>query len=321
VVSRTAGKATLIAGILAALPVAPPAAAYGPPAGAIQMGFDSAAPGIPSGLRMRLSYRDSTAPDGKAPMIRELQIRFPDGTRFVEAAVPRCEASDQEVQARGPSACPPASKVGSGEIETVTGFGPPADPLMLDTVNFNERGGVKEVVMDRSSGAVIAVEHLMISDNVMNARIARGPGGPPDGETTVREAVVNLDPGTGFLVTPPTCAGGVWDYSARYTFDNGVAEAAGSTPCRVSRAQLVVHPQHVRAGRSQRFSLRAVAIRDGRRRSLDGALIRFAGRTVAADRHGRAVVVAALPPGLHRAAVVSPQVRGGVARVRAIARR
>ena len=316
----------VIAAILVCLAVGPPAAAYGPPAGSIQMSFDSPRPGVTSGLGMRLSYRDSSNPDGKPPMIRELQVTLPEGTRLDGDALPRCDVPDEDVRARGPSACPQASRVGSGEIEIVTGFGPPTDPYTFDAVNFNESGGIKEVVIDRSTGGVIAIEHLRVEGNVISARIVRGPGGPPDGESTVREAVVNPDPGTGFVTTPPVCRG-MWSYSARFTFDNGVVEPAGTTPCtpgraagRAAPARLVVRPKRVRAGRRTRFRFHATVVENGRRRPLGGAVIRFAGRRAVANRRGMATMAATLRRGFHRAAVVAPEVHGGRARVRALRR-
>ena len=72
-----------------------------------------------------VSYRNPDDPNGKPPAIASAVFRLPVGTRIDTAAVERCTATNEEIQASGPAACPPGSKVGSGKLTAVSGFGQP----------------------------------------------------------------------------------------------------------------------------------------------------------------------------------------------------
>src|SRR4051794_23373767 len=49
------------------------------------------------------------------PPVRRARLRFPRGTRFDTAAIPRCTATDVELATSGPAACPAKTRLGRGE--------------------------------------------------------------------------------------------------------------------------------------------------------------------------------------------------------------
>jgi hypothetical protein len=83
------------------------------------------------------------------------------------------------------------------------------------------------------------------------------------------------------------------------------------------RIRLAVRPRRVAAGARRRFAFRASVLRNGRRRAVRGALIRFAGRRARTDRRGRATIVRRLNrPGRYRARASRRGLRPGRAVVR-----
>jgi hypothetical protein len=100
-----------------------------------------------------------------------------------------------------------------------------------------------------------------------------------------------------------------------------VEPMAGSSCARRAAAQqggrirLRVRPARVRVGRRRRFAFRALV--DGH--SVEGATVRFAGRTARTDRRGRARIPRSLrSPRLYRARASKRGLRSGTARVRGV---
>lgn len=113
--------------------------------------FSSVVPARPTGLRLHILYKAAGSPTAKPSPIRRLLIELPSGTRFDGAARARCLASDAELMALGPAACPPGSRVGSGTLTVDTGFGPPIDPFATDATLFNTGEGFVEVVTQQGT--------------------------------------------------------------------------------------------------------------------------------------------------------------------------
>lgn len=88
------------------------------------MRLTSPRPGTPTGIAFHVRFKAAHDPDAKPSPIKSVVIRGPDGLRYDNAAAPRCQATDAELQADGPSACPGGSQVGRGTYTAILGFGP-----------------------------------------------------------------------------------------------------------------------------------------------------------------------------------------------------
>lgn len=89
----------------------------------------------------------------------------------------------------------------------------------------------------------------------------------------------------------------------------------------VVRGRLVVRPRHTRVGKRTRFRFRVTTLRAGKRRRLDGAVIRFAGGRVRTNAEGRAAMTVRFRRAGRRRAVVSkPGFRSASVRVRILRR-
>jgi hypothetical protein len=92
-----------------ALPIAVAALACLPATAAADKGrladFDlrlsATAPGAPTGMTTHVLFHRPDDPDAKPSPLRSAVIHLPDGLRLDSGALPQCEASDDELRARG----------------------------------------------------------------------------------------------------------------------------------------------------------------------------------------------------------------------------
>jgi hypothetical protein len=267
-----------------------------------------------------VSYRNPSDPNAKPPAITGAVFRLPAGTRIDTNAVEQCTATDDEIRMAGPSACPPGSRVGSGKLTAVTGFGPPADPVSGDVTVFNGDKQLIEVVTVPGTQAVAGMDRLTIEDNVLTAHPPNTPGGPPDGRTSVKDITIKIDRG-GYVTSPRFCGSAGWGYSAHYEFANGAShdvwhthECARSAPPNAMGVR--PSPARVRVGRRTRVLFRVVSPSAGCR---SRAKVRFAGRRKLASPAGRASFRVRLDrPGRHRVSVSKRGCRGARAFVTAV---
>src|SRR3982751_3875177 len=76
-------------------------------------------------------------PNGQLKPLRHSLIAFPKGTTFDAAATDTCSATDADFKAQGMSACPPSTKIGSGQTTVVTtGVLVEAGPIPVDVTGF-----------------------------------------------------------------------------------------------------------------------------------------------------------------------------------------
>ena len=165
-------------------------------------------------------------------------ISLPRGTRIHTERLPRCTATNAELQVAGRLACPPNTYVGSGTVTAVTGVGSPVDPLVGDDTVINAPAALVEVVTPPGAPAPAAgVDRLTISGRTLTAHPPQTPGGPPDASTNIRAIHFTVNGhGKGrhaYITTPSGCpTSGVWTVRGRFTFADGtVTRVRTTTPC------------------------------------------------------------------------------------------
>jgi hypothetical protein len=169
------------------------------------LGFSTKSRGARAALTLHVVYKAAGDPDAKPSPIRKVVIRAPSGTRFNTGAVAACKASDEDLQAQGSGACPPESTIGAGKLTADTGFGPPVDPVAGDLTLFNSGTAIIEVVTAPGTDRVLGIDRLKISGSTLTGHPPTTPGGPPDGETAVRQIDFTVEKRTGYVTTPRTC--------------------------------------------------------------------------------------------------------------------
>jgi hypothetical protein len=299
------GKLQAAAGVAAAL-LAVPGTAYAQGSyGDFSLDFGTTATGAEAKPKLVVAYRNPDDPNGKPPAIASAVFRLPEGTRIDTAAVERCTATNDQIQASGPSACPPGSKVGAGKLTAVTGFGPPTDPVAGDVTVFNGADELIEVVTVPGTQTVAGMDRLSVEGHVLTAHPPAIPGGPPDGRTAVKDIQLTIDR-SGYVTTPPECEVPGWAYGASYEFANGAKqEVSHRHDCKPAHGVpsnamgIRPSPSRITAGRRTKVIFRVASPSAACR---NGAKIRFAGRRKLASPNGRASFTVTLH-GLGRHAV------------------
>lgn len=215
--------------------VAPPASAQ---PSDFALGVANRTPASRTALTLHIVYRDPANPKGKPSPIRHLVINLPPGASINLEAVARCTASDQEIMAMGPGACPPTSRVGSGTLTAITGFGPPLDPFLTDVTIFNSAQGWVEIVQDHQTQATLATDRIKVNGSTVTGNPPSTPGGPPDGETAVRAIDFTFPASSGYVTTPPSCPpNDLWTSTAAFTFADGSTQHVQSAaPCSAHKS-------------------------------------------------------------------------------------
>ena len=198
------------------------------------LGFSTKSRGARAALTLHVVYKAPGDPNAKPSPIRKVVVRAPRGTRFHTGAVAKCEASDDELQAEGRGACPAASRVGAGKLTADTGFGPPVDPLAGDLTLFNSGTAIIEVVTAPGTDRVLGIDRLKIAGSTLTGHPPTTPGGPPDGETAVRQIDFTIEKKTGYVTTPRTCPRSRrWTSRGTFGFKDGSEETLTSrAACR-----------------------------------------------------------------------------------------
>lgn len=286
--------------------------------------FTTHQPSGSTGYTLAIHYQNAQDPNAKPPNFHELDIHLPQGTHFDLGVVPACSASDSQIMAEGPSACPSASRVGGGTVTLISGFGPPVDPIAADVAIFQGQGDLLDVFSKHGSSQVLAVDHVKIQGSTLIDQPQSVPGGPPDGRSAVRD--VNLQvaarsaSGRAYITTPPSCPAAGWESSFIVSYDDGVIDTALSTaPCVASVVSTgAIHvslaPRRIRAGKNARLR---VTLSSNDPTCIDRATVRLLGhRPVHSDSTGNATIVAILRGHGRRKVIASkPGCRSGSASI------
>ena len=234
-VKLIASSALLIASLAGA--AAQPAAGESGRLADFSLRLTNSSPASPTGLGVHVLFHRADDPDAKPSPLRSAVVQAPSGTRFDTEAVPQCTASDQEIAVLGPNACPADSELTVGSFSAMTGFGPPVDPLTGDDHVYNGPGQLIEIITAPGTPLSPAVDRLTISGSTLTAHPPKAPGGPPEGETSVRSIdfliPVHSSGARSLITTPAKClGGGEWTSSATFGFADGSSDTVASrTPC------------------------------------------------------------------------------------------
>jgi hypothetical protein len=305
--ARQVGIAAAVGAALAASGTAP--ATTGSRAD-FDLALSPAKPAATAELTLHVRYKAAGDDEAKPSPIRKVVVAAPPGTRFNTDATANCDATDDQLMAQGSGACPPESRIGAGKLTADTGFGPPADPVAGDLTLFNGGHSVIEVVTAPGTDRTVGIDRLEIAGSTLTGHPPTTPGGPPDGETAVRQIDFTIDAATRFVTTPAACpASRVWTSTGTFGFADGAEETlASATACkpakRASAARLTVAPTSPRVGRPIRFRARV----EGAAASCTrGATVRIGGRRARTGPGGRArLTVTVHRPGAHRATAKKP---------------
>ncbi|MEA2436300.1 MAG: hypothetical protein QOF65_856 [Thermoleophilaceae bacterium] len=227
--------------------------------------FTTRTPGAPSGRLFHDEFFDARDASAKPPPVQHFHVQLPHGARFNWRAVPLCTASDAELMAEGPSACPAGSNVGAEVFSFDTGAEGPNRIVTNDITFLNNKEELIILTQERQSGTRVVVRGKL-GPETFDFDLLPLPGTPPDGGADKREDAkypISLGPTRkAWLTTPPTCpASGKWTFRIDYTFRNG-EKVTKTSDARCDRARIVFfHRQHGRTMRVRSSSATTAQLR------------------------------------------------------------
>ena len=187
----------------------------------------SRTPGAASGQVPLMTWTDPGAPAEVPKTIKRIELTFHKGTRFDTSALARCHASDKKILSTGGTACPKASRLGTGHTTGVFSNG---SEFVTDVTLFNARGEIIVVVLlngtpvtefrDGVKGRTITIEPVLpagVSLKRLKLRIGRHSKGPRT-----------------YMRNPPSCPPSrKWTTVAKFTYVDGSSQTIrGSSPCK-----------------------------------------------------------------------------------------
>jgi hypothetical protein len=199
--------------------------------------FDERRPAQPTGVRLAIDYLNPQDAQAKPPAVQKVVIAHAPGSEIDTSVPERCEASNSDLMARGPAACPPASKVGVGEVDLDTGFPGPSRVLTYDVAMFNNTRELILLLESKSEPRSRIVARSVVEGGTITTDVSPVPGGPPDGFTAIKRVRLSLDAlsagGRSYVATPASCpAGGSWTNTVTFTYRDGVTQTVrDSSPC------------------------------------------------------------------------------------------
>jgi hypothetical protein len=248
-----------VAGVLMAACAATPATVAGTtgagPRETLELSWTTKKPGAASGVTFSARYRNPANPASHPPALRRVVVVNPVGSRLDGGAVPRCEASDAQLEMSGDAACPSSSKVGSGYVNTLPlGLVPFHSEISI----FNSPGGQRQLVKFGNGGSVVVHTAIRKGGRIFDTPVPTclAGGQPPDGCPSDQNYVVSSYQAGGAITahgrkyfrTPPTCPRARrWVVNTRFYFaDGAIDNVATPQPCTRHARHRSRHRRHRR---------------------------------------------------------------------------
>lgn len=210
--------------------------------------FTSQRPNSPTGASYSGVYHAAGNRNGNPPYLTKMVFIPPKGLRYDTSVPAKCTASDVELDARGKSACPPASRIGGGVAEGIF-YVPINDTIVFDRYkhaldvmnNTNE-----QILLVNAEGSGVNRGHIRPDNSIVFTPQTCFPQ-PPTG-TCVDDYILQLKTATtlarytrsvngrtrSYATTPPGCpASRRWRTTVKIWWSNGkVDSVVTKQPCR-----------------------------------------------------------------------------------------
>ena len=201
--------------------------------------------GKSTGERFKFDYVNPSDPEAKPPAVERVVTKLPRRGRFDVSVPGSCTASDAELIAQGPAACPEDSLIGGGVVTVDTGLPEPLRIVTADVVFANNAEDP-----DGEFIYINTVREGSLARTVIRADVRRRktvtlagqlPGTPPDGGAidTVDIEIDSISKGKrNYITTPPRCRDGHWVTRLRFSYPDGESQVERTkTPCKTKPAR------------------------------------------------------------------------------------
>jgi hypothetical protein len=209
----------------------------------VDQSFSTSAPDSPSGLGFTGSYHAANDPNSPPPYMRKMTFYPPAGARFDTSVPDSCTASDVELEAQGPAACPPGSVIGSGTASGIF-YTPITHSFVFDRFTHhldivNDAG--EQIMLIQSEGYTVVRGKFQPDGSIEFSGPTCFPA-PPTGcaddyvlqTASTTSITAYVKDGRSYFTTPPTCpASGDWTTEVRFWWADGNIDTVPSNqPCQ-----------------------------------------------------------------------------------------
>jgi hypothetical protein len=210
----------------ASLAIAPSAIGSDQRAATLEAAFSPTA-SSGSAVDLHLTWADPGEPSAKPQQVKRLRLAFPVGTRIDTAGLTQCKATDKQVQAKGPSACPRSSRLGGGKSLATTG----SSQIHADVVLINARREIIVVVLVNKAVFAVYRDDVTRSTVTVNFKLPA--------VISLLDLQIHIPTHTSgrgskrriYFRTPVYCpAGGAWDMTATSSYADGSTQDAHTAP-------------------------------------------------------------------------------------------
>lgn len=227
---------TAIAIVVASVP--PLAVGQTGPRQTATLAFEQDRPGRATAVGLSIDYVNPSDPAAKPHAVQKVVLSFASGTTIDTSVPALCQASNAELMANGPGACPAASRVGGGELDLDSGAPDPARILPFAVTMLNNRGELILLLESKADPRTRIVARGVIDGATITTEVSPVPGGPPDGFTAIKRVRLRVDSisagGRSYVATPGSCPSErVWTSTVAFTYRaDGVSQTvSSSSPC------------------------------------------------------------------------------------------
>jgi hypothetical protein len=211
-----------------------PAAASGPrQTGGIT--FTATSPGTSTGTTLDFLFVNPDNPALKPYSVDKMIIHRPPGTAIDTTVPPQCHATDAEIYALGPAACPDDSWIGSGWAISDQGNNTTSQTTIT---HFNNQDEVVGIGVNDQIEAIKTIDRTRFEGDTSTSTFPIFPGvPPPEPYTPVKELHIRFPAysrnGGIYNRTPLTCPSvGYWTFTTDFVYRDGVTESIEShSPC------------------------------------------------------------------------------------------
>jgi hypothetical protein len=213
----------------------------------IDQRFTSQRPNSPTGVSYTGAYHAVGNKKGNPPYLVKMIFYPPKGLRYDTNVPAKCTAPDAELEALGKSACPAASRIGSGRGQGVF-YEPVAQSFVFDYYdhtmdvlnNTNE-----QILLVNAEGSAVERGRIRPDNSILFTPQTCFPE-PPTGcvndyilqrktATTMARYTRSVNGRTrSYVTTPPKCPrSGYWRTTVKFWWRNGAVDTVVSKqPCR-----------------------------------------------------------------------------------------
>jgi hypothetical protein len=209
----------------------------------IDQTFTATLPSTPTGLGWAATYHAAGDSQAPPPAMEKMIFYPPAGFRYDTSVPEQCAATDAQLSAQGPSACPEGSRLGEGTTEGLFLF-PFAHDYTFDhfTHHLDVLNNANEqILLVESEGWTIVRGKFQPDGSLVFASTTCFPASPtgecPDDYIIQLGSSTTIPPYTNakgsYAATPPTCPRTRnWETTVRFWWTDGTTDSVVTTqPC------------------------------------------------------------------------------------------